>query len=245
MKKSCCILLALLLVLAMFPLYVSAETAVEEPFTMWHEIQFGDTIEEVKEKCDIKEEDVDIYDNRGDGPNGRASMYVRSKTEVAGVMMYLSFYFDENGKLTDFFLNSTQDFETKMNDQDKIRFALTEKYRGYEVYGTDAYERFPGIVIDEYVNEQTEFTSNDMFIRKYTIDSALFNGWMIPLNEGGAVKIECLYEEHTKDQKCIGGNDLAKSMGTWTKKENYFCWGYSYFSSEELEGTTIDIKGDL
>lgn len=108
MKKSCCILLALLLVLAMFPLYVSAETAVEEPFTMWHEIQFGDTIEEVKEKCDIKEEDVDIYDNRGDGPNGRASMYVRSKTEVAGVMMYLSFYFDENGKLTDFFLNSTQ-----------------------------------------------------------------------------------------------------------------------------------------
>ena len=45
MKKSCCILLALLLVLAMFPLYVSAETAEDETFTMRRGIVFGDTID--------------------------------------------------------------------------------------------------------------------------------------------------------------------------------------------------------
>lgn len=240
MKKTYGFFLALLLVVVMLPMYACAETVVEEPFTMWNGIQFGDTIDEVREKCELKEgakfEELDY------NLNGRPTHYYRSKTEVDGVMAQLRFYFDENGKLTDFLLENLQDFETKRISQDRIAYTLTQEYGDFEVGGKDAYEKFPGIVIDELARQQMEFVSDDTYIREYTTDRFHCIGWMVPLEDGGAAKIECVYEEHTKDQKCIGGNDLMKSMGTWTETGNCLLWGYSYLSSEKLGPLQKDEK---
>lgn len=125
MKKTCSILLALLLALAMLPLYACAESAVEEPFTMRCGIQFGDTMETVLEK------DVLFASGEDESSDGENVLY-KKEISVAGVNFdEMRHRFNENGLYATSYYGGYYFMNEKCKPSgnfDKLIHQLTEKY---------------------------------------------------------------------------------------------------------------------
>ena len=106
-QKVLGVILAITLILTSLPFHAHAELTIEEPFTMWSGIMFGDTLEDIKEKTglnfyhsylfafDDKGHNIGFSNNENDD-----YYYSAEQISVAGIpQATVVLFFDENDGL--------------------------------------------------------------------------------------------------------------------------------------------------
>lgn len=196
MKKSCCILLALLLVLAMFPLHVSAENAEDETFTMRRGIVFGDTIDTLTEKAGVE------FVETSEGYYKTTQM--EDIANIVNVEQHA--YFDENGKLTGLTFTShsyilSDDYGGWAGLMDKGNNDLGFNIDVFEDLGNRLSEKYGKTVKTDdtvpvgYALKET-FGRFDYYSNIDAPNADLegeYCQWILPNEDGSLVKIECSY----------------------------------------------------
>lgn len=248
MKRFVCCCITLLYILGLC-------SAIAEEYSMWKGIQFGDSLEEIEEKCaGVGDGGEYMHREKDSNYTGEPEHYVLHNAGVAGVEdVTCLFYFNDAGQLSDIsfevldrtiispsdelvgIVPTPYDLDAVQASYKKVSDGLISKY-GQPIDVNDIInEKFTGIVFEYFINKGLNFTTTETHIREYTTNALYGNFWLIPLDNGGAVKIEIIYEEYQKSCKNKNKNLDALGLGTWDEEGVEFRWGYSYIEPEDME----------